>query len=95
MRRIAEGTAQAYSVVAEVSYTRQFVPLINDAALVDEALAAARMVLAGDAVRIAADDAAGIAAEPMTASEDFARFLRVWMLRPHGQWHSPAAQPGL
>ncbi|TIO37855.1 MAG: amidohydrolase, partial [Mesorhizobium sp.] len=34
---------------------------------VNEALAAARTVLAGDAV--------GIAAEPMTASEDFARFL--------------------
>lgn len=41
--------------------------MINDAALVDEAIAAARTVLADDAVRIAA--------EPMTASEDFARFL--------------------
>ncbi|TGQ49848.1 amidohydrolase [Mesorhizobium sp. M1C.F.Ca.ET.193.01.1.1] len=67
MRRIAEGTAQAYNVAAEVTYTREFVPLINDAALVDEALAAARTVLA--------DDAVGIAAEPMTASEDLARFL--------------------
>ncbi|TIT98154.1 MAG: amidohydrolase, partial [Mesorhizobium sp.] len=67
MRRIAEGTAQAYNVAAEVTYTREFVPLINDAALVDEALAAARDLLA--------DDAVGVAAEPMTASEDFARFL--------------------
>ena len=67
MRRIAQGTAQAYSVAAEVAYTREFVPLINDAALVDEALAAARTVLA--------DGAVGVAAEPMTASEDFARFL--------------------
>jgi amidohydrolase len=75
MRRIAEGTAQAYDVAAEVTYTREFVPLINDAALVDEALAAARTVLADDAVRGAADDAVRIAAEPMTASEDFARFL--------------------
>ena len=41
--------------------------MINDAALVDEALAAARTVLA--------DGAVGVAAEPMTASEDFARFL--------------------
>ncbi|TPJ76075.1 M20 aminoacylase family protein [Mesorhizobium sp. B2-6-2] len=75
MRRIADGTAQAYNVAAEVAYTREFVPLINDAALVDEALAAARSVLADDAVRVAADDAVRIAAEPMTASEDFARFL--------------------
>ncbi|RAZ72632.1 M20 aminoacylase family protein [Mesorhizobium atlanticum] len=75
MRRIAEGTAQAYNVAAEVTYTREFVPLINDAALVAEALAAARTVLADDAVGIAADDAVRIAAEPMTASEDFARFL--------------------
>lgn len=75
MRRIAEGTAQAYNVAAEVTYTREFVPLINDAALVDEALAAARAMLAGNAVGITADDAVRIAAEPMTASEDFARFL--------------------
>jgi hippurate hydrolase len=67
MRRIAEGTAQAYDVAADVTYTREFVPLINDADLVGEALAAARTVLAGDAV--------AVAAEPMTASEDFARFL--------------------
>lgn len=67
MRRIAQGTAQAYNVVAEIAYTREFVPLINDTALADEALAAARTVLAGGAV--------GVAAEPMTASEDFARFL--------------------
>lgn len=58
-----------------MAYTREFVPLINDAALVDEALAAARTALADDAVRVATDDAVRIAAEPMTASEDFARFL--------------------
>jgi len=67
MRRIAEGTAQAYNVSVEVTYTREFVPLVNDAALVDEAFVAARSVLAHDAI--------GIAAEPMTGSEDFARFL--------------------
>jgi hippurate hydrolase len=67
MRRIAEGIAQAYNVAAEITYTREFVPLINDAALVDEAFAAARMVLANNVVHVAA--------EPMTASEDFARFL--------------------
>ncbi|NUS19302.1 MAG: amidohydrolase [Mesorhizobium sp.] len=67
MRRIAEGTAQAYNVGAQVTYTREFVPLINDATLVDEALAAARAVFGDGAVKVAA--------EPMTASEDFARFL--------------------
>ncbi len=67
MRIIAEGTALSYNVVAEVAYTREFVPLLNDAALVDEAFAAARSVF--DADHISA------AREPMTASEDFARFL--------------------
>ena len=67
MGRIAGGTAQAYNVAAEVTYTREFVPLINDAALVDEALAAARAMFGGGAVKVAA--------EPITASEDFARFL--------------------
>ncbi|RUW23794.1 M20/M25/M40 family metallo-hydrolase, partial [Mesorhizobium sp. M4B.F.Ca.ET.013.02.1.1] len=66
-RCIAEGTAQAYNVAADVTYTREFVPLVNDAGLVDEAFVAARSVLAHDAV--------GVAAEPMTGSEDFARFL--------------------
>lgn len=67
MRIIAQGTAAAYNVAVEVTYTREFVPLQNDADLVDEAFAAARHVLTNDAV--------GVAAEPMTASEDFARFL--------------------
>ncbi len=67
MRSIAQGTAQAYNVSAEVTYTREFVPLVNDAAMVDEAFVTARSVLA--------DAAVGVAAEPMTGSEDFARFL--------------------
>lgn len=67
MRRIAQGNAQAYNVAADVTYTREFVPLVNDAGLVDEAFVAARSVLV--------DDAVGVAAEPMTGSEDFARFL--------------------
>lgn len=67
MRVIAEGTARSYAIAAEVTYTREFVPLVNDAALVDEAFAAAAGFFepANIAVR----------AEPMTASEDFARFL--------------------
>ena len=67
MRIIAAGTAQTYNVAAKVTYTREFVPLLNDAALVDEALAAARTAFG--------DDRVGLAAEPMTGSEDFARFL--------------------
>jgi amidohydrolase len=67
MRIIAEGTALTYNVAAEVTYTREFVPLLNDAAMVDEAFAAARTVFAPDHV--------ATAREPMTGSEDFARFL--------------------
>jgi amidohydrolase len=67
MRIIAEGTALAHNVAAEVTYTREFVPLMNDAALVEEAFAAARSFLKPDDI--------AVAAEPMTGSEDFARFL--------------------
>jgi hippurate hydrolase len=67
MRIIAAGTAATYNVGVEVAYTREFVPLVNDATLVDEALAAARTVSAPGAV--------ATAAEPVTGSEDFARFL--------------------
>jgi metal-dependent amidase/aminoacylase/carboxypeptidase family protein len=67
MRVIAEGTASTYNVAAEVIYTREFVPLLNDPASTDEALAAARAVVKPEHV--------ATAREPMTASEDFARFL--------------------
>ncbi|WP_182084353.1 amidohydrolase [Aureimonas sp. ME7] len=67
MRAIAEGTALAHNVSAEVAYAREFVPLVNDAVLADEALATARFLFGDDAVSEPAD--------PMTASEDFARFL--------------------
>ncbi|WP_262268593.1 M20 aminoacylase family protein [Microvirga yunnanensis] len=67
MRAIAQGTALAYNVAAEVTYTREFVPTLNDAALAEEALAAARTVF--DHGHVAT------AREPMTGSEDFARFL--------------------
>ncbi len=67
MRTIAAGTALTYNLAAEVTYTREFVPLLNDAALAGEALAAARTVLGPEHV--------SIAGEPMTGSEDFARFL--------------------
>ncbi|HEY1928051.1 MAG TPA: M20 aminoacylase family protein [Caulobacteraceae bacterium] len=67
MRRIAEGIALTYNVSAKVDYTREFVPLINDAVCTEAALAAARRCL-GEA-RVA------VAAQPITASEDFAQFL--------------------
>ncbi|WP_137113545.1 M20 aminoacylase family protein [Mesorhizobium sp. GR13] len=68
MRVIAEGTAHSYNVEVDIKYTREFVPLINDSDLVEEALAAARTMLPQENVRIAR--------EPMTASEDFAHFLK-------------------
>ena len=67
MHIIAEGTAAAYNVTAEVNYTREFVPLRNDAELVDAAFAAAKNVFEPGNI--------AVAREPMTASEDFARFL--------------------
>ena len=67
LRIIAEGTAQTYNVAADVTYTREFVPLMNDASAVEEALAAARDVFGPEKV--------AVAQEPVTSSEDFARFL--------------------
>lgn len=67
MRLIAEGTARAYNVDHAVSYTREFVPLLNDPALTEEALGAARDLLGAENV--------AVVDEPFTGSEDFARFL--------------------
>ena len=67
MRIIAEGTALTYNVATEMTYTREFVPTLNDADLVGEAFAAARSVFDPENV--------STAREPMTGSEDFARFL--------------------
>jgi amidohydrolase len=68
MRLIAEGTALSYNVSVDVNYAREFISLLNDEALTQEALNAARDVLGSDAVMISD--------EPITASEDFAQFLR-------------------
>jgi amidohydrolase len=67
MRIIAAGTVASYMCDAEVHYTREFVPLVNDAEATAHAIAAAHTVFAPHAVD--ADHA------PMTSSEDFARFL--------------------
>ena len=71
MRVIAAGIAQAHRLEVEVGYTREFVPLLNNAGATEEALAAARAALGESRV--------SVAAAPITASEDFAQFLA---LRP-------------
>jgi amidohydrolase len=90
MRIVAEGTALTYNVVAEVTYTREFVPLLNDAGMVDEAFAAARTVFAPDHV--------APAREPMTGSEDFARFLErvpgCFAFVGNGEQSAPLHNPG-
>jgi hippurate hydrolase len=67
LRQISEGIAVTYNVSAEVAYTREFVPLINEATCTEAALEAARHLFG--------DERVTVAAEPITASEDFARFL--------------------
>jgi amidohydrolase len=67
MRAIVDGVAALYGLSATVDYRREFVPLRNSAACVEEALAAAATVFG--------DGAVSIADRPITASEDFARFL--------------------
>ncbi len=67
MRRMAAGIAETYGLTAQVTYSREFVPLVNHAAQTAHAVAAARRVF-GEAA-VTADR------PPITASEDFARFL--------------------
>ncbi|MBE1207709.1 amidohydrolase [Aminobacter carboxidus] len=67
MRIIAEGTALTHNCTAEVAYSREFVPLINDTEATAAAVEAAASVFATGAV-----NGKG---EIVTASEDFARFL--------------------
>ena len=65
MRRIAEGIALTHGITARVDYRREFIPTLNDPDLAAQALEAA----AGVSTR------AALRPEPMTGSEDFARFL--------------------
>ncbi|WP_413813792.1 M20 aminoacylase family protein [Ensifer sp. LC163] len=89
MRTIAKGTADAYGCEVDVSYTREFVPLLNDPALVDQAFAAAGVVFGAENV--------AVAAEPMTGSEDFARFLAhvpgCFVFIGNGQGSAPLHNP--
>ena len=88
MRRIAQGIAIQYALEADVVYTREFVPLINDQALTREALEAA----AGVSASTAPD------CEPMTGSEDFARFLDhvpgCFLFIGNGEASAPLHHPG-
>jgi amidohydrolase len=90
MRVIAEGIALAHNVTASVTYTREFVPLLNDPALVDEAFAVARTILPPENARLAA--------EPMTGSEDFAHFLAhvpgCFVFLGNGTGSAPLHNPG-
>ncbi|MGB0853559.1 MAG: amidohydrolase [Pikeienuella sp.] len=65
MRRIVAGVAAAHGIEATVTYTREFVSLTNDDDLTDAFVTAARPVSTN----------VDASAKPMTASEDFARFL--------------------
>jgi hippurate hydrolase len=67
LRRIAESTAARYALEAEITYTREFVPLVNDANLAAEALSVATALFGPENARMQA--------APAMASEDFARFL--------------------
>ena len=67
MGRIAEGTALSHGCTAKLAYSREFVALDNDATLAEAVLEAGRAALGQDRV--------GVRGEPLTASEDFARYL--------------------
>ncbi len=90
LRTIVRGTAEAYGVEAHVLYTREFVPLLNDATLAEEAMAAAKTVFG--------DQGVAVADEPMTASEDFARFLEhvpgCFAFVGNGEASAPLHNPG-
>jgi hippurate hydrolase len=65
MRRIAEGIATQYGLDARVRYDREFVPTLNDPELTEAMMQAAAPVSTTARTR----------PDPMTGSEDFARFL--------------------
>jgi hippurate hydrolase len=65
MLRLAEGRARQHGIEAQVSYSREFVPLVNDAVAANALTNAARAV----------SQDVDSATPPIAASEDFARFL--------------------
>ncbi|MGI9608365.1 MAG: amidohydrolase [Acidimicrobiales bacterium] len=69
IRQLASGAAVAHGAEVSVSYTHEFVPLVNTAAEVENAVAAATAL-------VGAENVDGDC-EPWPASEDFARLLDV------------------
>ena len=67
MKEISENICRAFGAECEFKYTHEFVPLVNDAACVQNAAKAA--------VKIVGEDAVHTDMKPFMASEDFARFL--------------------
>ena len=63
IREVSTGVAAAHGATAEVTYTHEFAPTVNDAACVDIAQRAASAALGADRVDATAD--------PIMASEDF------------------------
>jgi hippurate hydrolase len=68
MRVVADGVALSHNLTAEVHFSREFIPLLNDSALAAESLAVAGAVFGDENVETCE--------RPVTASEDFARFLQ-------------------
>lgn len=67
LRQIARGTAETYNLDVEVTYTREFIPTVNDEHLAEIALAVATDLLG--------TDNAQMLDRPGGGSEDFAQFL--------------------
>lgn len=90
LRIIADGTARTHNVQVRVGYTREFVPLVNSEMLAREALAAAAQVFGEQNVAFSEG--------PITASEDFARFLEhapgCFVTLGNGTTSKPLHNPG-
>jgi len=67
MTIITSGIASAHNLEFSVNYSREFIPLINDANLAEEALKIAQFTFGKDKTKVSA--------QPVTGSEDFAKFL--------------------
>ena len=67
MTIITSGIASTYNLEFSVNYSREFIPLINDANLAEEALKIAQFTFGKDKTKVSA--------QPVTGSEDFAKFL--------------------
>ena len=69
IRLIADSVSRAHGCEAQVSYSREFVPTVNDPQLTLELGRALREVFG--------DDAIDVGARPQSGSEDFGQLLRM------------------